>query len=163
MNRGMAEEYLVKPIGIVISPRQDVGDDHWGGVVSTIQLDQETFSPDSTLGLADFSHIEVVYVFHKVATTDLVLNTEHPRENKDWPKVGIFAQRKKNRPNRLGVSTCRLLAVNGLTITVEALDAVDGSPVLDIKPYIQEFAPREVTHQPSWVHELMREYFTRRK
>jgi tRNA (Thr-GGU) A37 N-methylase len=58
------------------------------------------------------------------------------------PLVGIFAQRGKNRPNRIGVTVCGLVAVNDLTVEVESLDALDGTPVLDIKPYMPEFAPR---------------------
>lgn len=83
-----------------------------------------------------------------------------PRGNPDWPQVGIFAQRAKGRPNRLGVSVCRLLAVQGLTVTVQALDAIDGTPVLNIKPYMAEFAPRGQVHQPAWSRELMAAYWT---
>ena len=74
--------------------------------------------------------------------------------------MGIFAQRKKNRPNRLGISTCRLLQVDGLTLTVAELDAIDGTPVVDIKPYVLEFEPRrEDVRQPAWIGELMANYF----
>ena len=156
---GATEEYHVKPIGKVSSPRRDATDDFWGGVVSTIQLDSTWLNPDCTLGLQDFSHVEIVYLFHGVAASDAVLTAGHPRENKSWPRVGIFAQRKKNRPNRLGISVCRLLKADGLTLTVEALDAIDGTPVLDIKPYVKEFSPRESTQQPKWISELMRDYF----
>lgn len=156
-------EVTLFPIGTVASPRKEIADDFWGGLVSTIHLDPKQFSPDCTLGLSDFSHIEVVYLFHKVAPSDVVLTASHPRERKDWPKVGIFAQRKKSRPNRLGVSVCRLLKVDGLTLTVESLDAIDGTPVLDIKPYIKEFSPSEQTTQAAWVSELMRDYFRKLK
>ena len=77
----------------------------------------------------------------------------------DWPKIGIFAQRGKNRPNRIGVSVCRLVKVEGLKITVEELDAIDGTPVLDVKPYIREFGPRGEVRQPGWATELMTEYY----
>lgn len=83
----------------------------------------------------------------------------HPRGNEQWPKVGIFAQRAKSRPNRLGVSVCRLVAVEALTITVQALDAIDGTPVLDLKPYMREFGPRGEVRQPAWSHELMATYW----
>ena len=65
-----------------------------------------------------------------------------PRGNPAWPLVGILAQRARARPNRIGVSTCELLGVDGLTVRVRGLDAIDGTPVLDLKPYIVEFAPR---------------------
>jgi tRNA-Thr(GGU) m(6)t(6)A37 methyltransferase TsaA len=152
-------EIMLKPIGTVECDRKEAVDDFWGGTRSTIYLDPKQFTPDCTLGLDDFSHIEVVYQFHKVAPSDVVLTAGHPRERNDWPRVGIFAQRKKNRPNRMGVSVCRLLKVNGLKLTVEALDAIDGTPVIDIKPYMKEFAPMGPTKQPEWSSELMRNYF----
>jgi len=83
----------------------------------------------------------------------------HPRNNRDWPLVGIFAQRGKNRPNRLGVSRCAIERVEGLDIHVSGLDAIDGTPVLDIKPYMAEFAPAGETRQPEWATELMRNYY----
>jgi len=65
----------------------------------------------------------------------------------------------KGRPNRLDVSVCRLLAVNGLILTVQALDAIDGTPVLDLEPYMTEFGPRGQVRQPAWSHELMAGYW----
>jgi len=73
--------------------------------------------------------------------------------------VGIFAQRGKNRPNRIGVTTCRLIGVRGRVLTVAGLDAIDGTPVLDIKPYLAEFGPRGDVHQPDWTRQLMRHYW----
>lgn len=149
----------VFPIGRVRTERQAAIDDHWGGVISTIEIDPAQIEAEGVLGLSQFSHIEVVYHFHLVPEASVLRNAEHPRERKDWPRVGILAQRKKNRPNRLGVSVCRLLSVDGLTLKVEGLDAINGTPVLDIKPVIKEFAPRGEVTQPSWATELMREYY----
>jgi tRNA (Thr-GGU) A37 N-methylase len=73
--------------------------------------------------------------------------------------VGILAQRAKDRVNRLGLSTCELLRVEGAVLHVRGLDAVDGTPVLDIKPYMEEFAPRTAVRQPPWSRELMAGYF----
>ena len=89
----------------------------------------------------------------------IVSGARPPRNNLEWPAVGIFAQRGKNRPNRLGLSVCRLLEVDGLRLRLEGLDAVDGTPVLDIKPWVREFGPRGVVHQPAWMDELMRGYW----
>jgi tRNA-Thr(GGU) m(6)t(6)A37 methyltransferase TsaA len=152
-------EIVLKPIGTIECDRKEAVDDFWGEIKSTICLDSKQFTPDCILGLDDFSHIEVVYQFHKVAPSDVVLTAGHPRERNDWPRVGIFAQRKKNRPNRMAVSVCRLLKVEGLKLPVEALDAIDGTPVIDIKPYMKEFAPMGPTKQPEWSSELMRNYF----
>jgi tRNA (adenine37-N6)-methyltransferase len=72
----------------------------------------------------------------------------------------VFAQRAKGRPNRIGVSVCELLSVGQLTVAVRGLDAIDGTPVLDLKPYMQEFAPRGEVRQPQWSRELMAGYWT---
>jgi tRNA (Thr-GGU) A37 N-methylase len=74
--------------------------------------------------------------------------------------VGIFAQSAKGRPNRLGVSLCHLERVEGLDLHVRGLDAMDGSPVLDIKPYLSGFAPRGTVREPDWAREIMEKYWT---
>jgi len=152
-------EISMSPIGVVHSAIQEPVDDVWGGVTARIELDASRFSQESLAGLDEFSHVEVVFVFDRVADTEIHLGARHPRGRADWPKVGIFAQRGKNRPNRIGVTTCRLVAVRGLSIEVEGLDAVDGTPVLDIKPYMRQFAPRGEVHQPAWATELMARYW----
>jgi tRNA-Thr(GGU) m(6)t(6)A37 methyltransferase TsaA len=152
-------ELTVSPIGTVVGGRDEAFDDHWGTVTATIQLDADQFTPEALAGLADFSHLEVVYRFHLVPEEKVETGARHPRNRQDWPLVGIFAQRGKNRPNRIGVSRCRLLNVSGLTVRVAELDAIDGTPVLDIKPYMAEFGPRGEVVQPQWSRELMGEYY----
>ena len=147
------------PIGVVRGGRAEVADDEWGAVTARVELDPAVIAPSATAGLDRFSHVEVVYLFDRVDPRTVQTGARHPRGNADWPEVGIFAQRAKGRPNRIGVSVCRLLAVDGLTLTVHALDAVDGSPVLDVKPYLAEFAPRGEVRQPAWSHELMSGYW----
>ena len=161
----MGDNILInlKPIGWVRSTRKDLSDDFWGETTSTIEIDKAAFPVEVTRGLEQFSHVEVIYHFHLVAEDSIVTSAGHPRENSNWPSVGIFAQRKKNRPNRLGLSTCRLVKVDGLTLTVAELDAVDGTPILDIKPYVLEFSPeRSAVRQPAWISELMGNYFAKR-
>jgi tRNA (adenine37-N6)-methyltransferase len=148
----------ITPIGWVRAPRTEARDDFWGSVRSTIELDPR-FSPDALAGLAEFSHLEVVYHFHGVAADRVETAARHPRGRADWPLVGIFAQRGKARPNRIGVSRCNLVRVEGLTITVQRLDAIDGTPVLDIKPYMAEFGPVGPVSQPAWSTELMKSYY----
>ncbi len=149
------------PIGRVHSPRTEVKDDFWGSVASIIELDAALFTPDSVLGLTDFSHILVVYHLHQIPHDSIIYGANHPRENPAWPRVGIFAQRKKQRPNQLGVSVCELVEVDGLKLKVKALDAIDGTPVLDIKPFVREFEPNlSQVRQPQWITELMRDYFS---
>lgn len=148
-----------QPIGTVVGGRLEVADDDWGKESAVIRLDAASFGPEALFGLDSFSHIEVVYHFDRVKVEKIETGARHPRGNKDWPLAGIFAQRGKNRPNRIGVSRCRVLKVEGLDVHVEGLDAVDGSPVLDIKPYMAEFGPRGETRQPDWSAEIMRAYY----
>ncbi len=96
------------------------------------------------------------------ARARVVAGARHPRNNTAWPKVGIFAQRGKNRPNRIGSTICRILRVETKTLFVDELDAIDGTPVLDIKPVMAEFLPRSELRQPAWSDELMRNYWLRK-
>jgi tRNA (adenine37-N6)-methyltransferase len=147
------------PIGIVQSPVREAIDDVWGGIECRIELDASRFTPESLAGLDQFSHVEIVFVFDRVTESEIHRGSRHPRGRADWPKVGIFAQRAKNRPNRIGVTVCRLVSVEHLTLAVEGFDAIDGTPVLDIKPYMREFEPRGPVRQPSWATELMAKYW----
>jgi tRNA (Thr-GGU) A37 N-methylase len=101
----------------------------------------------------------VIYLFDRVDPSTVHTDSRVPRNNPEWPEVGILAQRAKNRPNRLGLATCELVAVSGAVLRVRGLDAIDGTPVLDIKPYMTEFAPRGAVVQPAWSHELMADYY----
>jgi tRNA (adenine37-N6)-methyltransferase len=152
---------ILHPIGFVRSPRSEPVDDDWDAVTSLVELDGALFEPAALRGLDEFSHVEIVYVFDRVTSDQVQRAARRPRDNPDWPEVGIFAQRGRTRPNRIGVTCCRLLAVDGLVIKVRALDALDGSPVLDIKPYLAEFGPREPVVQPAWSTELMAGYWTK--
>ncbi len=160
---GQQEEYAVRAIGVVRSPIKEVADDCWGGVTAVIELDATQFSPECTRGLEEFSHLEVIFLLDRIRPESVLTGSKHPRERQDWPKVGVFAQRTKNRPNRIGVTVCKIQAVSGLRISVQELDAVDGTPVLDIKPYVEEFGPREPARQPAWSRELMAGYFRPKK
>ena len=148
------------PIGRVHSSRTEVKDDFWGQVTSVIELDAAHFTSDSLLGLTDFSHILVVYHLHSVPDKSIVTTASYPRENPDWPRVGIFAQRGKNRPNRIGSTIVRIVGHEGRVLRVAELDAIDNTPVIDIKPVMQEFLPREPVRQPQWSRELMQRYWS---
>ena len=155
----MHAEVVLWPIGFVRGGRADVEDDSWDAVEAVIALDEAQFGADAVAGLSDFSHIEVVFHFDRVAQSEIVSTARHPRGRSDWPKAGIFAQRGKARPNRLGVSICRLLSVDGLNLVVRGLDAIAGTPVLDIKPVMQGFLPRGEIRQPAWASEIMQDYW----
>ena len=148
----------IQPIAVVDAIRPHAEDDFWGGEESCITLSDQ-FEPEALLGLSDFSHIEIIFLFHEVDPAKIVCGARHPRNNSDWPKVGIFAQRGKNRPNRIGSTICRLIRVHGNQLFVAELDAINGTPVIDIKPVMSEFLPRQTVRQPKWSHEIMKEYW----
>lgn len=152
--------FSLQPIAFVQNPRTEPIDDDWDAIVSTITL-AEGISPECLWGLDAFSHVEVVFLFDRVRDEDVVWSARHPRNNKDWPKVGMFAQRGKNRPNRLAVSVARVESVAEGKLTVRGLDAIDGTPILDIKPVMREFLPRGAIRQPAWSNELMRQYWSK--
>jgi tRNA-Thr(GGU) m(6)t(6)A37 methyltransferase TsaA len=147
-----------EPVAMVSGGRGEPFDDDWDAVEAIIRFD-ERFEPDALLGLDEFSHIEVVYVFDRVDPADVETSARHPRGNDDWPRVGIFAQRAKDRPNRLGTTIVRIIRREGARLHVRGLDAVEGTPVVDIKPVMAEFLPRGPVVQPGWARELMRGYW----
>jgi tRNA-Thr(GGU) m(6)t(6)A37 methyltransferase TsaA len=152
-------QYTVQPVGYVVGGRAEAEDDHWGPERAIIRLDASRFTPDALLGLEEFSHLEVAFLFDRVPDDKIEYGARRPRNNPDWPLTGVFAKRGRSRPNRIGVSRCELIAVDGLDVQVAGLDAIDGTPVLDIKPYLTEFGPRGEVRQPSWSAELMAEYY----
>jgi tRNA-Thr(GGU) m(6)t(6)A37 methyltransferase TsaA len=151
----------LEPIGYVRSSRSDMDDDFWGSVESGIEL-SDAYDTEALAGLAEFSHAEVIFHFDRVAPDEIVRGARHPRNNPGWPWVGIFAQRGKNRPNRLGATIVKIVAQHGRTVTVVGLDAIDGTPVLDIKPVLREFLPDGAIRQPAWASELMTDYWRTR-
>jgi tRNA-Thr(GGU) m(6)t(6)A37 methyltransferase TsaA len=152
-------EIFMTPIGRVRSTRTAPEDDRWDAETSWVELDAAQFTSEALSGLGDFSHVEVVYVFDRVDPQKVEKIARHPRNNHAWPKVGIFAQRGKNRPNRIGTTICRIDRIEGLKLHLSGLDAVDGTPVLDLKPWVREFGPRGDVHQPPWIGELMQGYW----
>ncbi len=158
----MTEKLELIPIARVRGARADVADDFWGGAESRLEL-TDAVEESALEGIEAFSHVEVLYVFDRVEAAKIVRGARHPRNNPDWPRTGILAQRAKNRPNRLGSTICRVVRREGRTLWVRELDALDGTPVVDIKPVLREFLPREAVRQPAWASELMREYWTRER
>ncbi len=148
----------VEAIAFVSAARVVPEDDNWGDARATI-TPIDSMDESALDGIEAFSHVEVLFLFHAVAQEKIVTGARHPRNNPDWPKVGIFAQRGKNRPNRIGSTICKVLGRSGRSLVVSELDAIDGTPVLDIKPVMAEFLPREATRQPSWSTELMAGYW----
>jgi tRNA (adenine37-N6)-methyltransferase len=149
----------MRSIGTVRGGRSEVSDDEWASVRSRIELDSAVVDPSATAGLNEFSHVEVVFQFDRVVESEVCRGARHPRGREDWPLVGILAQRAKDRPNRIGTTVCRLHDAGPLWIEVSGLDAVDGTPVLDVKPFMVGFRPRGEVREPPWATELMEGYW----
>ena len=156
---GNNEEMEIKhtPIATVRNTRILPIDDNWEGIATEIEL-AEHIPTEAFENISDFSHLEIIYFFDKVQKKDLVYSG-YPRGNTAYPLVGIFGQRKKDRPNTIGLCTVELLEHNGRKIKVKYLDAIDGTPILDIKPVFKEFQPKGEIKQPIWVSDLMKNYW----
>ena len=150
------QNMLLQPIGWV---RNDVSlkkHTAWAEEVSTILLDQDYYG--GLKGLEDFSHAIILCYLDKARYDRQRHLLRRPQNREDMPVVGIFSQRTKDRPNTIGVTSVEILSVTEESITVRGLDALDGTPVLDIKPYYPAFDKREAT-VPEWVDRLMAHYF----
>jgi tRNA-Thr(GGU) m(6)t(6)A37 methyltransferase TsaA len=155
----LASSIKMHPIGVVRNGRTEIEDDDWGAVESVIDL-TDALGADALAGIEEFSHAEVVFYFDRVPDEKIESGARRPRNNPAWPEVGILAQRGKNRPNRIGLTTCEIVGRDGASLRVRGLDAIDGTPVLDIKPVMREFLPRGDVRQPAWATELMRGYWS---
>lgn len=150
-------QVIFEPIGAVSNEVSEKKDHGWGQDCSSIIVNKEY--QDGLQGLSDFSHIIVVYYLDKAqfeASRHLV---RRPQGRADMPMVGIFSQRAKDRPNPIGITAVRLVDVKDNVIAVQGLDAINGTPVLDIKPYYPVYDCRSDATVPEWVDELMKEYF----
>ncbi len=152
------ERIELQVIATVSNNREHLDDDFWGAVISKITL-SESLSPDLLIGLDTFSHVEIMFVFHRQDPDKKVSDTRHPRRNPDWPKSGLLAQRSSYHPNPIGITIAKIVSVKERVLTVQGLDAVNGTPILDIKPVFREFCPTEIK-QPQWVSELMKSYWS---
>jgi len=149
----------LRPIGVVRSTRTAPSDDHWDAETAFVELDAAQLGADALSGLEAFSHVEIVFLMDRVDPAKIETGARHPRNRTDWPKVGIFAQRGKNRPNCIGTTVCRIASVEGLRLHVVGLDAIDGTPVLDVKPWVTQLGPRGEVRQPAWMDEVMDRYW----
>ena len=145
-----------KIIGTVKSPVTEAVDMNWGEVISEIVLEPE-YAP-GLLGLEDFSHLMVLTFLHEAEYKPEKHLRRHPQERQDMPLLGIFAQRARHRPNRIGVTAVEIVEVTDSSVKVRALDAIDGTPVIDIKPYVPVYDKKDATI-PEWMEKMMKGYF----
>ncbi len=143
-------------IGEVKSHVIEAVDMNWGEVVSEIVLKPEYAS--GLLGLGDFSHAMILTFLHEAKYDPKVHLRRHPWERQDLPLLGIFAQRARHRPNRIGVTACEIVEVTENSVKVRALDAINGTPVIDVKPYVPVYDRKDATI-PEWMENMMKGCF----
>jgi tRNA (adenine37-N6)-methyltransferase len=151
-------DYTVRPIAYIRNDRAEVLDDNWDDILSTVELAQDVPS-ESLRGLEEFSHVELVFFADWAEDVPPGPWHRRPRGNTDWPDVGIFAQRNKDRPNRLLLSTVEIEGLSERSFSVRGLDGIDGTPVLDIKPVFRWSVPKGELRVARWSEELGENYF----
>ena len=150
------QNIIIKSIGFVNNEVKNKKDVSWGEDISTIVLEKEYYN--GLKGLEEFSHAIIICYLDKAKYDKERHLQRRPQNREDMPLVGIFSQRGKDRPNTIGVTSVEIVSVDEKSITVKGLDAIDGTPVLDIKPYYPVFDKREAK-VPEWVDKLMEDYF----
>lgn len=138
----------LKAIGVVRNEiKEPPADCNWAEVVSEIVIDSRL--TEALDGLEEFSHIVVLFWFHKATSEEMPLKV-HPMGRKELPLTGLFATSTPNRPNRVGRTTVRLLKRQGNILRVKGLDALDGTPIIDIKSYNPRHDSITGATMPQW-------------
>ena len=150
------DKIVMTPVGKVVNEVANRKDTSWGEDISSIVLDEQYVS--GLKGLEDFSHAIILFYLDKAEYIKEKHLQRRPQNRDDMPLVGIFSQRGKDRPNKIGMTSVEIVSVTDDTLVVKGLDAVDGTPVLDIKPYYPAYDKKEAT-VPEWVERLMEHYF----
>lgn len=146
----------MEAIGFVENDVKDKKDVSWGEDTSSIVLNEQYIS--GLMGLDDFSHVIIIYHLDRAKYEKDKHLQRRPQNRDDMPLVGIFSQRGKDRPNRIGMTSVEIVSVSDDRLVVRGLDAVDGTPVLDIKPYYPVYDKKDAS-VPDWVDRLMEHYF----
>jgi tRNA-Thr(GGU) m(6)t(6)A37 methyltransferase TsaA len=154
--REPVDEIRLKPIGTVRTRRTATTDKDWGALSSVIEVLPEFAA--GLAGLEQFSHVLVLFYMHQDDGGEAPALTRRPRGRADMPLLGVFAQRGRMRPNRVGITPAEIVSVEPGRLTVRGLDAIDGTPVFDLKPYVPVFDQREA-RVPEWMDRLMAGYF----
>ena len=151
------DEICFRPIGVVANNVTDTVDENWGNVHSRLIVDEQLVR--GLQGLEQFSHALVITFLQKASFNPERHLVRRPRGLDSMPLVGIFSQRAKDRPNPIGVTAVQIVGVGDDFVEVKGLDAIDGTPVLDIKPYYPQYDLVTGASVPEWVNKLMQGYF----
>lgn len=149
-------DIVMQPIGYVKNEVTQRKDTSWGEDTSTVVLNDEYKT--GLTGLEDFSHAIIIFHLDKAKYEKEKHLQRRPQNRDDMPLVGIFSQRGKDRPNQIGMTSVEIISVTDSTLTVKGLDAIDGTPILDIKPYYPVYDKKDAK-VPEWVERLMEHYF----
>jgi tRNA-Thr(GGU) m(6)t(6)A37 methyltransferase TsaA len=149
--------YELNDIGYVENCVNEQSDENWGNIKSTIRLNHDYIG--GFTGLEDFTHVFVVTYLHEAKFIKEKHLQRRPRNLEEMPLVGIFSQRAKDRPNPIGLTAVKIIEVLIDSLIVEGLDAINGTPVLDVKPYYPQYDRIEEAAVPEWVNNLMKNYF----
>ncbi len=149
-------DIVMQPIGYVKNEVTQRKDTSWGEDTSTVVLNDEYKT--GLTGLEDFTHAIIIFHLDKAKYEKEKHLQRRPQNRDDMPLVGIFSQRGKDRPNQIGMTSVEIISVTNSTLTVKGLDAIDGTPILDIKPYYPVYDKKDAK-VPEWVDRLMEHYF----
>lgn len=149
-------DIIMHPIGYVKNNVKSKKDTSWGENVSTIILSEKYYT--GLKGIEDFSHAIIIYYLDQAVYESEKHLQRRPQNREDMPLVGIFSQRGKDRPNKIGTTSVQIVSADDKSLEVRGLDAIDGTPVLDIKPYYPSYDKKDA-HVPEWVDRLMEHYF----
>ncbi|MHB8575196.1 MAG: tRNA (N6-threonylcarbamoyladenosine(37)-N6)-methyltransferase TrmO [Dehalococcoidia bacterium] len=142
------DEIVMRPVGLVHNAARRLRRDGWEEIESRIDLDPAL--SEALRGLAGFSHVIVLTWLHLAAAEPRDRLSLHPQDNPRLPRIGVFALRVAGRPNPIGCSVVRLVGVEGNSVRVRGLDAIDGTPVLDLKPYLPPYDSMPEAALPDW-------------
>jgi tRNA-Thr(GGU) m(6)t(6)A37 methyltransferase TsaA len=143
-------EISLKPIGVVHNSVTMRKKEDWQSIISEITVDENL--TEALSGIDGFSHIIVIYWMHQTPQSERSLMKVHPRRDPNLPLVGIFATRSPTRPNPIGIATVKLLERKDNILKVSGLDAINGTPVLDIKPHIPGSDSPTGSKIPDWLN-----------
>ena len=151
------DDLTLTPIGVVRNSVTDAVDAEWGQVVTEIHVQPELAA--GLRGLEDWSHMIVVFYMHNAEFDMATHLVRRPRDLPEMPELGIFAQRARHRPNKIGLTAVKIMGVEGNVVRVRGLDAMDGTPILDLKPYAPVYDGATDPLIPGWFVRLMQGYF----
>ena len=143
-------EIDLQPIGFVRNSITEPHKQDWQSVVSEIVVNQNF--REALSGIDEFSHIIVIWWMHRITPSERSIMKVHPRKDRNLPLTGVFATRSPARPNPIGIATVKLLERRDNILKVSGLDAVDGTPVLDIKPHIPGSDSPAGAKVPDWLN-----------